>query len=414
MKTKFSAKTMMGIALLGLSGAALYLLPYIRWSYYDAALEASGLNNTQFGITMSVYGIVGMIFYAPGGWLADKVSARKLLSISTLGVGLLGFWYASCPGYIAQLMIYAGWGILATLTFWSAMMKATRQLGSSEEQGRLFGFVEGGRGILSTVLSFICLFLFGKLGEGLGGFKEIVITMSVLNIITAVLNFIFLKDSKDGAPAEAKKKAAASDIIAILKMPAVWLIALVIVCCYSIYLGSTYLTPYFTNVIGATASMAAFLAIMRSYILQFICGPSGGILADKTRSVSKVIIGSYVVITVAMAAVLVLPSTKNMMIPLVVILIVLCAGIFAMRGIYFATIDEVGIPLNITGTAVGIVSLIGFLPDVFMSTLCGSMLDRYDGAAGYRAIFIVMMVFAVVGLLAAILLNKVVKKQKAL
>lgn len=413
MKSKFTAKTMFGIGLLGLNGAALYLLPYIRWSYYDAALEASGLNNTQFGITMSVYGILAMIFYAPGGWLADKFSARKLLSLSTLGVGLLGLWYAANPGYLSQLIIYAGWGVLATLTFWSALMKATRELGSSEEQGRLFGFVEGGRGILSTILSFICLFLFGKLGEGLGGFQGVVLTMAVLNLLTAILNWFFLKD-KDEAKAEEKQKATPADILSILKMPAIWLISLVIVCCYSIYLGSTYLTPYFTNIIGATASMAALLAVMRSYILQFACGPTGGILADKMGSISKVIVGSYLVITAAMAAILLLPSTKSMMIPLVLILIVLCSGIFAMRGIYFATIDEVGIPIKITGTAVGIVSLIGFVPDVYMSALCGKLLDQYEGVSGYRAIFIVMILFAVVGLAASILLSWVVKKQKSL
>ncbi len=61
MKSKFSVQTYVGIVLLSLSGAAIYLLPYLRWSYYDALMEASGLNNTQFGVTMSVFGVLAMM-----------------------------------------------------------------------------------------------------------------------------------------------------------------------------------------------------------------------------------------------------------------------------------------------------------------------------------------------------------------
>ena len=339
MKSKFHAQTYMGIVLLGLSGAAIYLLPYLRWSYYDALMEASGLNNTQFGMTMSVYGVLAMIFYPVGGIMADRFSAKKLLSISVIGAGILGLWYSTFPGYAAQIMIYAGWGILSTLTFWSAMMKATRQLGGSEEQGRLFGLVEGGRGVLSTAVSFAALFAFSKMGEGLAGLRGIIIGMSVINIVTGILIFFFLKEGqrKNEENGE-QKKLVLADIADILRKPAVWLISLIIVCCYSVYLGSTYLTPYFTNVIGATASFAALLSIMRSYVLQFVCAPAGGALADRIGSITKVINACYLVMVAALVLIILLPTTKGAMVPLVAVLIILCAGIFAMRGIYFATI----------------------------------------------------------------------------
>lgn len=413
MKSGFNAKTYMSVFLLSLCGAAIYLLPYLRWSYYDALMAASGLNNTQFGITMSVYGVLAMIFYPIGGIVADRFSAKKLLSISVIGVGILGLWYSVFPGYAAQIIIYAGWGILATLTFWSAMMKATRQLGSSDEQGRLFGLVEGGRGILSTIVSFAALFAFSKLGESIGGLKGIIVAMSVVNIVTGILIILFLEEGhRMDSENEEPKKLAVSDIAAILKMPAIWLISLIIICCYSVYLGSTYLTPYFTNVIGATASFAALLSIMRSYVLQFVCGPTGGILADKMKSITKVIVGCYAIMVAALIAIILLPSTASAMIPLIIVLLVLCAGIFAMRGIYFATIDEVDIPMHVTGTAVGIVSIIGFTPDVFMSTLCGKLLDSFEGTAGYRAIFLLMLGFAVVGFISASILLKMNGRRK--
>lgn len=415
MKSQSKTNAYLGILLLGIGGASIYLLPYLRWSYYDALLAASGLNNTQFGITMSVYGVLAMIFYPIGGIVADKLKPKVLLTISLVVCGVLGLWYATFPGYAGQIVIFAGWGIAATLTFWSAMMKATRQLGSSEEQGRLFGLVEGSRGVISTIVSLGALYAFSKMGESLGGLRGIIITMAVLNIAAGILIFLFLKEGQreeETTSVGEKKTLHLSDIVQVLKKPEIWLISLIIICCYSAYLGSTYLTPYFTNVIGATASFAALLSIMRSYVLQFLCGPTGGFLADKAGSITRVITGCYVVMAAALVVIIVLPSTAAMMVPLVAVLIILCAGIFAMRGIYFATIDEVDIPMHVTGTAVGIVSIIGFTPDVYMSTICGKLLDSYEGAAGYRAIFLLMLAFVAVGLISAWILYRMNSKKK--
>ena len=164
-KKGFSANVWFSLLLLCLTGATIYYMPYLRWTYYDTLLAASGLNNTQFGFTMSIFGITSMVFYPFGGILADKIKAKYLLFISMIGVGLLGFWYATFPGYTAQIIIFAGWGILTTLTYWAALMKATRQMGSSEQQGRLFGLLEGGRGLLTAAIGFVALFAFSKLGE---------------------------------------------------------------------------------------------------------------------------------------------------------------------------------------------------------------------------------------------------------
>lgn len=409
MKNGFSKKTYLNIFVICLSAMTIYLLPYLRWTYYDAVMEASGLNNTQFGLTMSIFGATTMICYAPGGWLADRFSSRKLMTLSMMGAGLVGFWYATYPGFAGQVVMYILWGIFTTLTFWSAMQKATRSLGSSEEQGRIFGFVEGGRGICSTVVSFITLFLFTKLGEGLAGLRGVILVMAALCVVAGILVWIVMEDDQPAAVKEQEKKESGlSDILIILKTPTVWMIAMVIICCYSIYLGSTYLTPYFTNIIKISASVAAFISIARTYIIQFVAAPFGGALADKMHSITKVVIGCYMLIIVGLLAIIAAPVSA---LPILMLaMIVLCVAIFAMRGIYFATVDEVNIPMNVMGTAVGLISVIGFLPDVFMSTLCGNLLDRYPGAAGYTAIFYVMLGFGVVGLVMSILLLKKTKK----
>ena len=83
------------LCILAWGGGFIYLLPYIRYTFYDPLQQALGLDHTMFGVSMSAYGICALLTYWPGGWLADRISARKLLSFSYLATGLLGFYFSA-------------------------------------------------------------------------------------------------------------------------------------------------------------------------------------------------------------------------------------------------------------------------------------------------------------------------------
>lgn len=93
------------LLVLSIGAVAIYFMPYLRWTFYDSLFEAVGLSNAQFAATLSIYGVTSMIFYAPGGYLADKFSPRKMLTFSYAATGLLGLWYATYPGFAAQMVI---------------------------------------------------------------------------------------------------------------------------------------------------------------------------------------------------------------------------------------------------------------------------------------------------------------------
>ena len=60
------------------------------------------------------------------------------------------------------------------------------------------------------------------------------------------------------------------------------------------------------------------------------------------------------------------------------------------------------VPWGFTGSAVGLVSLIGYTPDVFMGPLMGFLTDRSPGAAGHRHLYLVVAAFGVAGGLATL------------
>lgn len=396
------------LLVLSLGAVAIYFMPYLRWTFYDSLYEAVGLTNTQFAATLSAYGFTSMIFYAPGGYLADKFSPRKMLTFAYAATGILGIWYATYPGFGAQMVIFALWGAIGTAFFWSSMLKVTNSLGSAEEQGRMFGLLEGGRGVVNVMIAFIALFVYGKLGESVSGVTFILIGTCVLCFLSSILVWFIIPDKLEESSGD---KIKFKDVGTVLKIPAVWIIAIIVLSCYSVYIGSTYLTPYMTEVLGVSASVAAAIAIVRSYVLMFIAAPTGGMIADKIGSVPKVIIACYILMVLALAAFSFLPSSSSMATVAVIMMLLFCVGIFAMRGIYFAPVGQTDIPKAFVGTAIGVISVIGFFPDVYMNALVGTLMDAFPGAQGYKYTFFVMLAFAVVGLIASVVLVRMLNKQ---
>ena len=80
--------------------------------------------------------------------------------------------------------------------------------------------------------------------------------------------------------------------------------------------------------------------------------------------------------------------------------------IFCLRGIYYALLEECQLPKRLTGTAVGIVSVIGYTPDIFLPLLVGYLLDTYTGATGHHIYYGILSVIALLGFGAVLLLRK--------
>jgi len=78
-------------------------------------------------------------------------------------------------------------------------------------------------------------------------------------------------------------------------------------------------------------------------------------------------------------------------------LFVSCAAVFALRGVYFALLEECAVPRHLTGSAVGLVSVIGYTPDIFFGAVSGRLLDAAPGLAGHQHYFILLALIAIIG-----------------
>jgi len=402
------------MTVLSFSGGIIFLLPFLQEVYYIPLAQALNLNNTQVGSLMSVFGMPSLIVYFPGGWLADRLSPRKLITISLLTTGGLGLYFATFPGYEISLMIHAVWGVTITFLFWGAMIRMTRNWAPPEEQGKAFGILETGRGLGEVLSSVGFLAVFAALGSGDAALSSVINSFSVLILLLGILAWLTLEDTvEDPDAATRKPKVGLTEILHVLRMPVIWLISTVIFTGYCAYWGTFRFTSYSTDIFMLSVTVGATIGVGKMWLKPF-AALAAGFAADKfgiARSVAwlfAVLIGSFLVFAI-------LPGDPHM-IPIMLANVALASlAVFAMRGIYFALLEEGGVPVAVTGTAAGIVSAVGFTPDIFMPLLGGVLLDTFPGVPGYRYFFLTVAAFCALGLVASLLIYfKFVKRDKPL
>jgi nitrate/nitrite transporter NarK len=401
------------MACLCLSGGIIYLLPFLREVYYLPLQNALQISNTQLGVMMSAFGTAALISYFPGGWLADRVSPRKLIALSMTATGISGLVFATFPSYTVSVIIHAFWGISCTLTFWGALIKATRNWAPRTEQGRAFGILESGRGIAELAASSALLAVFAKLGSGRLALSRVILLFSITDILIGLLAWWALIDPQAGEVEgrKAREKIGFPQILAVLKMPVVWLISLVILAAYSAYWGSYYFTPYATDVFLMSVVFGGAIGVGKM-ALKPLSALGAGFLADKAGA-SRTVSWCFAVLILSFGVFILIPGHPRLVFVLIVNTAIASLAIFALRGIYFALLEEGGIPLVVTGTAAGIISVAGYTPDIFMPMLGGVLLDRYPGGRGYRYFVAVVLVLCMLGLLASAAISKKYRGQNA-
>ena len=83
--------------------------------------------------------------------------------------------------------------------------------------------------------------------------------------------------------------------------------------------------------------------------------------------------------------------------------------IYGLRALYFALMETSKVPIAMTGTAVGVISLVGYTPDIFLMPMAGWLIDRSPGAQGHQDFFTLMLGIALLGLGVVLGLNRQTK-----
>lgn len=398
------------LLLLILAGESVFILPFVLARIFrPIVLEVFSLTNLELGLCFSVYGIVAMISYPFGGPLADKFPPRKLLALALWLTALGGIVYASYPSLWVLQLLYGYWGFTTIFLFWAPMIKATRVWGGNNAQGKAFGFLDGGRGLVGALFGTLGVLVFSlfitsevaeiTITESKMAFRQVILVCSGVVILVGVLVWLFLKLDRDIEKNIILERITFSQIKDVLRLPAVWLLMVIIMCGYVGYKITDVFSQYASDVMLYDKVESAQIGTFLLYIRPII-GVTIGILADRSR-ITLLLLISFII---AFFGALLFASgmvRESLNIMFLISIFITAAGIYGVRSLYFAVMQRGQIPIVLTGTAVGIISLIGYTPDIFAGPTYGYLLDNSPGLEGHKHVFWMLAIFSFIGMIAS-------------
>jgi MFS family permease len=400
------------IAALIVAGESVFLLPFVLARVFrPTLLEVFHLSNFELGAAYSAYGVVAVAAYLLGGLLADRFPPRTMLIAALTSTAAGGAVMAAIPSPSMLALLYAYWGVTTIILFWAPLIRATREWGLGSSQSRAFGLLEGGRGALAAGMASIMVVLFAALlpkdGETVSlaqrtdSLRLIIVELSAMTCAAALLIWFALPE-RHAPSSSAMSLSSAARVFA---MPSVWLQAAIILCAYVGFKAIDDFSLYANQVIGLNEVDSARAGVTSLWIRPF-AAIGAGYLAERIGAPIMTIVcfallaaGSFILASGVLGA--------GMVWAFVLTVILSGVGIFGLRGLYFAIMQDAKIPVEHTGIVVGFVSVVGFAPDIFMGPLTGYLLDEWPGGPGHNRVFWVVALFAISGLIASRLFARV-------
>ncbi|KGB92332.1 MFS transporter [Burkholderia cepacia] len=408
------------LALLVCAAGAIYPMLYLRQFYQDTMLDLFQISRAQLGYLYSALGTTFLICYLPSGWLADRLPPRYLISFSLVATGALGVAYASAPSYPVLMVIFCGWGVTTGLTFWASVIKRVNTIALPREQGRFFGFLDGGRGLIEALLATASLALFAWLvdarGTSHGGaFQQVVFCYAIVCVALGVV-LLTVKDASAGASsaAPADRRARGNllrDLATLARNRLLWVFAVIVFCGYHLSWATYSISPYLQQKgVGMSIVAAGFIASLKLW-MRPIGGIGGGFVGDRVGTLN-VLCAALLLAALAFVALIVFPSF-NQVVLLAGVVIFIGLLTYAVRGLYWSVLERCDVPAPIKGLAIGVISLLGYSPDVFLPLLNGWLTTEYPGMHGYQLYFGYVACMSAIGGGACLLLKHMLGKRAA-
>ena len=377
-----------------LAAGALYPLMYLRQNFEISVLEALRIDASELGELYALLGFVFAVAYIPSGRLADLYQPRLLMSFALAVVGLLGLWFSTYPSLFELRLIFLGWGLAGGLCFWASLIKAVNMLADSSEQGRFFGILDGGRGLVEAILASVAVLMFRELSEPTDAatlrLAPVIYMYAIAALVFAALVFFYVEDNPDHVESRRAADEARGagtllgDLKTLARIPELWLLAVVMMIGQQLFWVTYSISAFLQVNLGLTALAAGSVTLTKLW-MRPIGGITIGFLGDRY---SKELLLAWLLglASTSLIAICFLPLAGNM--PAIIGMVLVIGYLtYAIKGLYWSLLDLCPVPRRIIGLAIGVVSFIGYMPDVLLPLYDGYLSRNYPRAESYQIYF---------------------------
>lgn len=395
----------LSVAVMALANSSIYGIIYMRNSYYNIMRDTLRLTHVEMGNIWTVYGVVSMFSYLAGGWIADTFPLKKMIKISLIGVIGSAAVLWTKPSYEVMLLIYALFAVFAILTYYPVSMKIISYIGKEAGEGKVFGTYWTLVFVVNICVSTIGIHFVNQFQNNHEkAYSTMILVYEVILVIALVL---FQRFFRLDFQAEKSQRETVYRQFQILKDKKIILISLIVFLNYIVISSFSYLTPYMLDVLKLSQSDVLLVNMIKGEILGAIVTFTIGIITDKLHSAIKVIGYASAIGAVLLVNVCLMKNNLLLSIMFIILMTVLFTG---SKSVTMVTVSESKISMKNSGTAIGVISFLGYCPDAFYYIFAGRILERY-GQFGYTILFAVSSVIAILCCICCCVLYKINQKE---
>ncbi|KPN96096.1 MFS transporter [Lysinibacillus sp. ZYM-1] len=392
--TKKSRNVILALLFLGWSLGNLdrYIMNYAVVSITgDLQLDASST-----GIILSAFFLGYAIMQIPGGWLADKFGAKRILLTAVIMWSIFTGLTAIAWSLTAMIVIRFLFGI-GEGGFQPSSSKIIATIFPKEERGRAMSIMLTSGGIVSLIVPLLAAYLLGTIG-----WRMMFIIIGAFGAIIAYLywKYIQLPKAETVDATETGNLAVRVSFKELLKTPLMWNLIIAYFCIYAVNWGLVSWIPTYLQKNRGLDLMSIGWAQTIPAITTIIGVYGSGYIIDKLPKGMEKVLGA---ISCAMIGILLYlmftAKTVTLFIGYQTVVSIFIAFVITLLPVIVLK----KLPSSITGSAMGIANTGGQLAGFVTPMAIGFMVDAFNGS--FDAAFWMLIGFALICIVSLVTLN---------
>lgn len=391
--TKKSRNVILALLFLGWSLGNLdrYIMNYAVVSITgDLQLDASST-----GIILSAFFLGYAIMQIPGGWLADKFGAKRVLLMAVIMWSIFTGLTAIAWSLTAMIVIRFLFGI-GEGGFQPSSSKIIATIFPKEERGRAMSIMLTSGGIVSLIVPLLAAYLLGTIG-----WRMMFIIIGAIGAIIAFLYWKYIKlPQEEAAIAGTENTTNKVNFKELLKTPLMWNLIIAYFCIYAVNWGLVSWIPTYLQKNRGLDLMSIGWAQTIPAITTIIGVYGSGYIIDKLPKGMEKVLGSISCAVIGLLLYLMFTAkTVSLFIGYQTVVSIFIAFVITLLPVIVLK----KLPSSITGSAMGIANTGGQLAGFVTPMAIGFMVDAFNGS--FDAAFWMLIGFALICIVSLVTLN---------
>ena len=373
------------LALLFLGWALGNLDRYIMNYAVLSITEDLNLSASSTGLLLSSFFAGYAIMQLPGGWLADRFGARKVLITSvimwSIFTGLTGAAWSMVSMIIIRFLFGIGEG-----GFQPASSKIISQAFPQEKRARAMSIMLSSGGIVALIIPILSVTLLTTIG-----WRITFVIMGVIGAIIAALYWYFIKlpNNDENVNTQNSTGLQKGSFKMLFKTPLMLNLFIAYFSLYAVNWGlATWIPTYLVNVRGLDLVSLGWLQTIPG-VAQLLGMFLSGYLIDKLSKGREKIAGAFacVCISILLYLMFTASSVTAFIIYQTVIMLIISFVVILLPAVVLKNL-----PSSVAGSGMGLVNTGGQLAGFITPLAIGFIVDAFNGS--FNAAFWMLIVFA--------------------